>query len=355
MLNIFKILIFIIIIFATFLIYVLATPTILDFFRKLPQKRIGDPINIRVGIINNPRFESLNQKQIEELLSELKKGVKEQFDVTLNFNKIDTENIKEFFEKHVSQITEKQSKKIQRHMFRIFEYNKENSKKINIFKKQILEANKTTHLEGITAAVRNQGFKGNYFGTSKKEVLYNIMDYHLKKLSKISKLKNKNDNILIDQNNFYNEFMYWDSINESQSEYDLIITNQLIASAESYFYSIPAGLRGGITTGVATKSKTPLNGVVVVSTFPFLSNISFFNKERGQNYSPEKVYNYIAWIGVHEFGHLLGFRAHNYNHSRCIMKPSLGFKYKEWYQEISKSGKCLERHIPYFRDYFLGN
>ena len=321
----------------------------------LPQKRIGDPITIQVGIINNPRFKSLTDKQINLILVEINKGVKERFNVSLKYIKTTNENIKKYFDRYVWQISKKQKNRIDANMFRNYEEYKYKSDDYEIFKDKIASIlSEYMDLTTAQAAVKNQGYNPFEFGNTKEEIFGKVVDIHIAKLHRIANIKMKDGNNLIEKETLYNEFMFWDVLLELQSDYDLIITNQLIASAESHLPTIHSSLRGGITSGVATISNTPLHGSVVVSTFPFISKADFFTNARGSDYTDEEAINYIAWIGVHEFGHLLAFRPHYYDHPGCVMRPTPALKYKEWYKELMKSGKCNKEHSIILKEYYLG-
>ena len=71
----------------------------------------------------------------------------------------------------------------------------------------------------------------------------------------------------------YNEWVYWDTLGYGNLPYDLVITNQLIASAEYYGVDIHSAIRGGVTVGTTSYSRTGKYGsYVFMSMFPFLDN-----------------------------------------------------------------------------------
>ena len=79
----------------------------------------------------------------------------------------------------------------------------------------------------------------------------------------------------------YSEWVYWDSLGYGELPYDIVITNQIIANVEYTSQTIHTALRGGLTMGTASYSKTSRYGTYVFfSTFPFTGTNSFLSELR---------------------------------------------------------------------------
>ena len=301
---------------------------------------------IRVGIINNDRLPKLEYKQIKSVLDNIKNGVKSRFDIELKYSPLMYESLESFFKRYINRVSKDSLYLFEKHILRVNDTITHQSEYIR-FKEEYIKSFNEMKAETIRDAIVNQGFKHDRFGLTKTEMLSNVVDYHIKKISSMANITLKDGKKLLDSKDSYHEFMMWNSIVETQSDYDLIITNQLIASAESYLPTIHSSLRGGVTSGAALKSNTHLNGLVIVTTYPFISKKEFFKKERDENFTIKEAINYIALIGIHEFGHLLKYRPHYYNHPSCVMRPAPGLKYKAWYNEVTKTHKCTKEHSEY--------
>src|SRR5262249_26043443 len=68
-----------------------------------------------------------------------------------------------------------------------------------------------------------------------------------------------------------NEVLYWAFIGKLSFPYDVVITNQLIASAEYVGSSVHTAIRGGITNGITTRNaEAPYGATAIVSTYPLI-------------------------------------------------------------------------------------
>jgi hypothetical protein len=142
----------------------------------------------------------------------------------------------------------------------------------------------------------------------------------------------------------YNEWVWWDSMGYSDMPYDVVITNQLVASIENYGMAVHSSLRGGITGGTMTYSKkAAYKSYVFISTFQLLDDSDMIAKLRDdEKYTQEQIVNYVAALLTHELGHLFFHYGHPFNAPSCIMNPTPLLKYREWYEgfdiEACKAG-----------------
>ena len=135
----------------------------------------------------------------------------------------------------------------------------------------------------------------------------------------------------------YNEWVYWDTLGYGNLPYDLVITNQLIASAEYYGVDIHSAIRGGVTVGTTSYSRTSKFGsYVVMSTFPFLDNSESSKLLRGgEQYSEADAAELAGAYMAHEIGHLLLQLGHPFGRKACVMNPASMLRFREWFTQIN--------------------
>jgi hypothetical protein len=141
----------------------------------------------------------------------------------------------------------------------------------------------------------------------------------------------------------YNEWVYWDTLGYGDLPYDLVITNQLIASAEYYGVDIHSAIRGGVTVGTTSYSRTGRYGsYVVMSTFPFLDDSAHTRLLRGgEQYSEEDAAELAGAYMAHEIGHLLLQLGHPFGRKACVMNPASMLRFREWFHQINAADCAL--------------
>ena len=122
----------------------------------------------------------------------------------------------------------------------------------------------------------------------------------------------------------YNEYAYWDVCGHGDLPFELILTNQIIASAELSSTSIHTAIRGGYTGGVTVESRTSRYLTTAIwSTFAFSCDDPWAVEMRmGERYTQDEAAA-LAGIGAtHEIGHQLFHYGHPYLHPACVMAPT---------------------------------
>lgn len=129
---------------------------------------------------------------------------------------------------------------------------------------------------------------------------------------------------------------HWSSILLSERDADFILTNTGIIGADTGMplYVIA---RGGVTSALVENNPyRPYQGAGVIGLYPFLSEGAFFQKARG-NLSAEQKLECIAWVWVHELGHLLLKKEENYTFADSVHRSAPDLRYYEWVKKISVS------------------
>ena len=137
----------------------------------------------------------------------------------------------------------------------------------------------------------------------------------------------------------YNEWVYWDTLGYGNLPYDLVLTNQLITSAEYYGVDIHSAIRGGVTVGTTSYSRTGKYGAYIYfSTFPFQDNSETTRLMRGgEQYSEEDAAELAGAYLAHEIGHLLFQLGHPFGQKTCVMNPASMLRFREWFNQINST------------------
>ncbi|BCK87062.1 hypothetical protein MIZ01_0832 [Sideroxyarcus emersonii] len=134
----------------------------------------------------------------------------------------------------------------------------------------------------------------------------------------------------------YNEWVYWDTLGYGNLPYDLVITNQPIASAEYYGADLHSAIRGGLTVGTTSFSRDSKYGsYIVMSTFPFQDDSALTKLLRGgEQYSEEDAAELAGAYLAHEIGHLLFQLGHPFGQKSCVMNPVSMLRFREWARQL---------------------
>ena len=121
--------------------------------------------------------------------------------------------------------------------------------------------------------------------------------------------------------------------------YDVVLTNQLVASAEKYGMDVHSSIRGGLTAGTTTYSKkAQFNSYAYIMVYPMLNDTDLLTTLRhDKTYTEEQIVNYSAALLTHELGHLLLHLGHPFGNKYCIMSPTVMLNYRDWYDNLDAS------------------
>jgi len=120
----------------------------------------------------------------------------------------------------------------------------------------------------------------------------------------------------------YNEYTYWNMVGYVGIPYDLVFTNQLVASVERGDAVVYSGLRGGVTLGGTTYNRgSATRTFSFVTTFAMTSDDQWVRSLRGEKVAPEVVSRYVEVVLLHELGHQLFHYADLFDVPACVMQP----------------------------------
>lgn len=139
----------------------------------------------------------------------------------------------------------------------------------------------------------------------------------------------------------YNEWVLWDALGYGELPYDVVLTNQLVASLEYTGGGIHWSLRGGISNGTTSYSQaSPYNSFVFLSTFGFVNDFeALLTLRNGERYTREEAARLAGAYLAHELGHQLLHLGHPFGAEGCPMTPAPLLKFREWYEQLDAK-KC---------------
>ncbi len=119
--------------------------------------------------------------------------------------------------------------------------------------------------------------------------------------------------------------------------FEVVITNQLLASVEYLENFVHSALRGGVSAGLTMQSLASRHATVsVLSLFPMLSQDPTTRALRGDTagQSTDAV-EAAAAILTHEIGHQLLHLGHPFGQAACIMSPPELLRFSQWTRQLN--------------------
>jgi len=309
-----------------------------EHWQPIPLPKLQPPVKLRVVYVENSRFKSLNENQLEKILKKTSDLALEHLNVQVVFEQKPGISVQRLFEYLPDVAKEYQSKKI------------------------ITIDDKIDALESFNKIRKSIALQIKHGASSQQS----IIDYALPYLVDKNEINNVNDftaelaKTITQRYQFwskqlaedgkpvldaslYNQWIYWDSLGYGALPYEVIITNQLVASIEENGMPVHTCLRGGITGGNMTFNKSSeLGGFIFVSVFQIINDnqlMSFLRED--ETYTEEQRINYIAATITHELGHLLFHYAHPFNAQSCIMNPTPLLQYRKWFDQLDVNACTL--------------
>lgn len=298
---------------------------------KLPQ--ISDQvIRLRVANVVNPRFKTLSDDQLQQVLNKTVVMVKQHFGINIEFMAIENTTIEKFFGYlkpnviearraaivNTSRVTDEDKRHMQEGVYRLLLTHSADRRSVVEYAKPYLLV--------------------PYEGEDFRELSRALVDTLLKRLAYWRQQTAEDGGPVIDDSP-YNEWVWWDSIGYGNMPYDVVVTNQLVASAELYEMSVHSSIRGGITAGTTSYSEQgQFNTYVYATVYPMINDSEMLTILRNdEHYSSDQVTTYAAALLTHELGHMLLHLGHPFGNRYCIMSPTPLLKYREWVKDLDPS------------------
>jgi len=291
------------------------------------------PVMLRVANIINPRFKQLSKQQVTNILIRSQQLVKQYFNIDILFDKVDTFDIKTVFDGLNKKLIQERKSEIVDISF-IDKQARENMQQALFKTLSLYRDNKNNVIEFAQPYLLHSDRKQKEFiGLS-----YALTDTLISRLNYWKNQTAEDGQPVLDANG-YNQWVWWDSLGYGDLRYDVVLTNQLVASAEKYGMDVHSSIRGGLTAGTTTYSKrAQFNSYAYIMVYPMLNDTDLLTTLRDdETYSDEQIVNYSAALLTHELGHLLLHLGHPFGNKHCIMSPTVMLNYRDWYDHLDAS------------------
>jgi len=296
----------------------------------LPLPALPDGvIELRVAYVKNPRLPEMTDAQLQLLLEIARQGVREHFGREIKFAAPARLSVQDMFQR----FTAEQLKFLNSGVYD-FKTGRGDEGRL-----------RKAYVQGIGRHKDNLDDQIEYVrpyllapltGRGYEALSDALMQTHLARLRQFQAQRLPDGGLLIDDQP-YNEYVFWGSQDYIRLPYEIVITNQLIASAEYFDPEVHSAIRGGVSNGITTPNGGARFGSTsVVSTYPFIGDDTATKELRGNvSYSGEDAANYAAYMLVHELGHQLLHLGHPYVRKACVMNPVELLHFRAWVSQFS--------------------
>ncbi len=301
-------------------------------WRKAPVTlaQPGFTVQVRVAHATNPRLARMSSAQLRLMLDTARRTAKQNFDVDVVFSDVAEIGIDRLFALIPTPLQEARRSAI-------YDFKSGSGDR-----RKLAEGLNTTLTQRGTKLEDGLAYVRPYLPDARakdlmsfSELLSGVM---LERLDDWRSVKAADGGPLLDSSP-YNEMVYWDTLGYGKLQYDLVITNQLFASAEYVGVDIHTALRGGITVGLTSYSRHGRFGSYIAwSTFPFQDNSEIILRLRGgERYTDQEAAELAGTYLAHEIGHMLFRFGHPFGQKACVMNPVSMLRFREWRQHLDSA------------------
>ncbi|MDQ1362425.1 MAG: hypothetical protein QG652_285, partial [Pseudomonadota bacterium] len=271
-----------------------------DDWRLLALPDISSqPLSLRIVYARNPRFADLPEAQLQNILQQTSVLMKQHFALDVVFENSNPVYVEELF----AQLPEKVKQRRQSAIIDPRNADQADLARMRneLYEQLVSSGNRQQNLIDYARPYLLNGQAVNDIASLSRA----LIDTHLARLRYWYEDKASDGKPVIDGSP-YNQWVWWDSLGYGNLPYDVVITNQLVASMESYDAAMHASLRGGINGGTMSYSRQGrYGGYVFVSVFALLNDTDMLAGLRdAMHYTDEQIVQYAAATLAHELGHL---------------------------------------------------
>ncbi len=293
----------------------------------LPQLN-AQTIELRVAHVINPRLPRMSDAQIALMLDAMARATSEHLGIEVRFVQPVEIPIAQVFAGIPPKFT--QFANSQQHKFRSLFARK--STLARAYAEGFAQGGEPLEEMAMFAQRKGLRFDKSSFAAFGKDAA----NYQLARMHDWQKFVASDGKSVIDDQAFH-EYTLWNHIGYGNLPFELVITNQIIASVEYSQPSIHTAIRGGYTNGFTSFStKSRLGSFAAWSTFALTSNdTEWLRLREGESYTAEEAAQLAGTAAVHELGHLLLHLMHPFGQKGCIMDPVPMFAYRAWAAQLS--------------------
>jgi hypothetical protein len=300
----------------------------------------SQPVSLRVVYASNPRFTDLTEQQLQTVLQHASVLMQQHFNLNVEFEISAPVDVAELFTTLPDTVKQVRAAAIVDP--RSLDQQNLSQMRSSLFNQLSKYAGNPQHL--LDYARPHIMSKESL--TDVAALARALSDTHITRLRYWYDEKADDGQPIIDGSE-YNQWVWWDSLGYGNLPYDVVITNQLVASMETYDVAMHSSLRGGINGGTMSYSKQGrYGGYVFVSVFAMLNDLPMLISLRDdKHYTDEQITHYVAATLAHELGHLLKHYDHPFGASECLMNPTPLLHYRAWYDGLNAEA-CNAQQLP---------
>lgn len=246
-----------------------------EVWLPVPRPALAEnKVTLRVAHAVNPRFSHMSNDQLAILLQEERRVAKAHFGIDIEFSPPEKIDISELFALRPDVADDEILKWV-------YDFKKGGGKREQLVADLLARLQlKDAQLEDIYAFARPHLLRPPRLETA-EGYAETLTETLLRRLKVWRVLPAKDKRAVIDDSVF-NDWTFWDTLAHGALPFDIVLTNQLVASAEYYGMDVHSALRGGITVGTTSFSRDgPFHTYAFLSTFPFANDYAPIIKLRG--------------------------------------------------------------------------
>jgi len=308
------------------------------------------PIRLRTANVINPRFRQLSNEQVAAILQRTVELVKQHFDIEVEFSQVTAISIDEMFGYltddviayrrgeivDLSLITADVREKMQQSLFATLSL-------YSGIKQDVIDF-ATPYL--LNPEVKHEDFISLSYALT-DTLIARLMYWQDEKAPDGKPVLDASSDSSVNPGS-YHEWVWWDSLGYADLPYDVLITNQLVASAEYYGMDVHSSIRGGLTAGTTSyNSSSHLGSYVYIMVYPMINDTELLSMLRQDvTYTDEQIISYSAALLTHELGHMLLHLGHPFGETGCIMSPTVMLDYRRWYEALDPTACSVGSSRP---------
>ena len=294
----------------------------------LPKLPAG-MIELRVVYLVNPRFPSFSAEELRVLLDSAAETVRAHFRRDVQFSVPVAQPIERYFQKLDDRTREGADEWIYD-----FKRGKADLKRLRKgFEKDLRETG--DDLDAMIAYAWPH-LVGPLKGRSYEALVDALIETQLARLADLRDQRASDGQPVLDAQPF-NEYVYWDMMAHARLPYEVVLTNQLIASVEYAGNSVHSALRGGVTNGLTVANPASrYKSTAITSVYPFISEDAVTKALRGgESYTRQDALRVAGVLLAHEIGHQLWHLGHPYGRTACVMSPPPLLHFRRWVEALA--------------------
>jgi hypothetical protein len=287
-------------------------------FPTVPPPKLGDgPISLRVVRALNPRFPSLSEDEFSDVLDQAATLVKDHFDLDVQFERGTDYAISDLFNLLPRSLLENAYGE----MYRV----QGPPNRIKAITKMIAGAFNSGSMQNaeiVRAVEPLMPGATKEMGTAELAVAF--AEKWLAGLRRWHDLTAEDGESVIDETGFHQNVL-WEHLGYTELPADLVITNQVVASAEFFGFDPFVALRGGMRTSFFGFSRSGRFGTyAMVSTFSMVNDLGdLADLGPDPEFDRRNSARYTALVLAQEIGALLARYSPTWTNPNCIMYPAL--------------------------------